>query len=326
MEQSDLIWDRDGEKHKIFIDNLAPIVLFTYNRLDHTRQTIEALQKNVYAAESVLYIYSDAQKNEKATESVKAVRAYIHQVAGFKEIHIIEREENWGLARNIIDGVTQIVSEYGKIIVLEDDIVTSKWFLKYMNDGLELYKDNPKVMAISGFTEPVKNNDLPDTFFLSWTSCWGWATWDRLWNDFKRNPQELVDKYTDKDIKKFNLDGAFDYWSQVVANNEGKLYTWAIFFYATVFEKKGLVLFSKRSLSRNIGFDNSGEHCGHDDSLQNMQMQTVPVRFSTNMVVEASPEISDRFKNFFKHRNQSSSKIRRAIRKIKDMFLFTFGE
>lgn len=326
MEQSDLIWDIDEEKHKVFVDNLAPIVLFTYNRLDHTKQTIKALQKNVYAPESVLYIYSDAPKNEKAAEAVRAVRDYLHTVTGFKEIHITEREENWGLARNIIDGVTKIINKYGKIIVLEDDIVTSKWFLKYMNDGLELYKNNPKVMAISGFTEPIKNDDLPDTFFLPRTSCWGWATWGRLWKDFKRNPEELVNKYTFKDIKKFNLDGAFDFWSQVVGNYEGKLHTWAIFFYSTVFEKNGLVLYSKYSLSRNIGLDNSGEHCGRDDSLREMQMQTVPVHFSTNMRVEESPEISDRFKNFFKHRNQSSSKIRRAIRKIKDMFLFTFGE
>lgn len=151
MEYADLIWDKDKEKHEEFINNLAPIVLFAYNRLDHIRQTIEALRNNVYAAESCLYVYSDAPKDGNDIESVKLVREYLHQINGFKDIQIIEREDNFGLARNIIDGVTNIVNLYGKIIVLEDDIVTSKWFLKYMNDALVIYENSSEVMAISSF-------------------------------------------------------------------------------------------------------------------------------------------------------------------------------
>ena len=140
--------------------NLAPIVLFVYNRPWHTKQTVEALQKNELAKESELFIYCDEAKNEDAGKSVDEVREYIDKVDGFKKVTIIKREKNWGLADSIIDGVTKIVNEYGKIIVLEDDLVTSPYFLKFMNDGLEFYKDEKKVFGITGYAFPVKKENL----------------------------------------------------------------------------------------------------------------------------------------------------------------------
>ena len=143
-------------KHEI----LAPIVLFVYNRPWHTQQTVEALQKNVYAAESELIIYADAAKNDHAEEKVQEVRKYIKSITGFKSVEIIEQKTNQGLANSIINGVTEVVNKYGRIIVLEDDIVTSKWFLKYMNDALEVYKDEEKVMEISGHLYNLDNTLL----------------------------------------------------------------------------------------------------------------------------------------------------------------------
>ena len=102
---------------------LAPIVLFTYNRPWHTRQTIEALQKNHLASESVIFIFSDGPKTKEDEPKVEEVRKFLKTIQGFKQIEIIEREKNWGLAKNIIDGVTKVVNEYGKVIVLEDDII-----------------------------------------------------------------------------------------------------------------------------------------------------------------------------------------------------------
>ena len=263
-QYADLIWDRDENARQKFIKNLSPIVLFTYNRLDHTQKTVAALQDNIYAAESELFIYSDAAKNEAAKQSVNDVRIFLHKIKGFKAVYIIERESNWGLARNIIDGVTEIVNKYGKIIVLEDDIVTSKYFLKYMNDALEIYKNQDQVMEISGYMYPIKKNDLPETFFLHFADCWGWATWQRSWCFFERNPQKLIESFSQKNIKKFNLDGAFDFWQQVQDNVTGRLYTWAIFWQAVIFQQNGYMLAAKDSLVQNIGLDNSGEHCGQD--------------------------------------------------------------
>ena len=158
--------------------SLAPIVLFVYNRPEHTRKTVKALQDNDLTDESILYIFSDAAKNDDEVENVEKVREYIRTISGFKQIIIIEREKNYGLANSIISGVTEIVNKYGKIIVLEDDLVTSKYFLSFMNDALEIYKDENKVICIHGYIYPIKS-ELPETFFIKGADCWGWATWKR---------------------------------------------------------------------------------------------------------------------------------------------------
>jgi len=240
--------------------NLAPIVLFAYNRFWHTRQTIESLQKNLYAGQSNLFIFSDGPKTDKDEPKVKEVREYLKTIKGFNNIEIIEREKNWGLANNIIDGVTKIVNEYGKIIVLEDDLITSPYFLKYMNEALDRYKDEEVVMHISGYMYPIKTDGLPDTFFLKPASCWGWATWERAWKYFKRNPEKQIKILTKKQIKDFNLNNSYDYWSHLVLNYQGKLYTWAIFWYLTVYLNNGLSLHPRESLTNNVGTDGSGTH------------------------------------------------------------------
>lgn len=262
MFTKDLPWYRNIEENKRFIENLAPIVLFTYNRLDHTRQTVEALQKNVYAQESRLFIYSDAPKNEAAKASVVAVRDYLHSITGFLDVTIIERDENWGLARNIIDGVTEIVNQFGKIIVLEDDIVTAKYFLQYMNDALEIYQEEPHVMEISGYMYPIEKKSLPETFFLATGDCWGWATWKDAWEYFERHPEKLIKTFSKEEIYHFNFEGTEDFWQQVEDNASGKLYTWAVFWMASIFQQQGLMLCVRDSLCRNVGMDASGEHCG----------------------------------------------------------------
>ena len=157
--------------------HLSPIVLFVYNRPWHTKQTVEALQKNELAKESELFIYSDEAKNKDVRKSVDEVREYIGKIDGFKKVTIIKREKNWGLANSIIDGVTKTVNEYGKIIVLEDDLITSPYFLKFMNEALEFYKEEQKVWHISGWSYPINTNNIDDVFFLRVMNCWGWATW-----------------------------------------------------------------------------------------------------------------------------------------------------
>ena len=143
---------------------LAPVVLFVYNRLDHLRQTLEALLKNPEAPESIVYVFSDGPRGEHDAAQVNAVRSFIRSVAGFKEIHVIERPRNLGLADNIIDGVSTVLKQSDSVIVLEDDIETSPGFLRYMNDALDLYRNESRVMHVSGYMFPVKGR-LPSTFF-----------------------------------------------------------------------------------------------------------------------------------------------------------------
>jgi len=252
--------------------NFAPIVLFTYKRLWHTKQTVEALQKNLYADQSELFIFSDGAKNEKDELKVKEVREYLKTIKGFKKIEIIERDKNWGLANNIIDGVTEIVNNFGKVIVLEDDIITSPYFLKYMNEALERYEEEEKVMHISGYMFPIKTDGLPDTFFLKPTSCWGWATWKRAWKYFERNPEKQIKILTKNQIKDFNLNNSYDYWSHLVLNYQGKLYTWAIFWYLSVYLNNGLSLHPRESLTKNIGTDGSGTHFNGKTSIFDVEL------------------------------------------------------
>lgn len=248
--------------------NLAPIVLFVYNRLDHTRQTIQALQKNDLANQSELYIYSDAAKDEHVEAEVGKIRDYIHTVAGFKKVHIVERTKNWGLANSIIDGVTQIVNQYGGIIVIEDDIVTSPGFLKYMNDALTLYKDDKEVMHIAGYLPEASGQEaLPHSFFLRFMSCWGWATWKDSWSNANWDAQYLYDKInTKKELKKFNLNNAISFHKQLEDNINGSISTWAIKWFSTIFIYDGLCLYPHKSLVKNIGLDGSGVHSGIDTS------------------------------------------------------------
>ena len=160
-------------------------MLFVYNRLNCTKRTLEALQKNELASKSELFIYSDAAKNENDLEKVAKVREYIKNIDGFKKIIIRKRKANTGLAGSIINGVTKIVNKYGKIIVLEDDLVTSRYFLRFMNEALEAYENEPRVASIHGYIYPI--NNLPEAFFIKGADCWGWATWNNKWSIFERD-------------------------------------------------------------------------------------------------------------------------------------------
>src|SRR5574341_550215 len=163
--------------------NIAPISLFVYNRLRHTQQTVEALQKNELANVSHLFVFSDGPKSETDKEKVLKVREYIKTVTGFKSVTLIEREQNLGLGNSIITGVTEIVNRYGKIIVLEDDLVTSLYFLKFMNEALAFYTDDPRIYTITGYSFPIKfPKDYHYPVYLSYRhSSWGWGTWKENW-------------------------------------------------------------------------------------------------------------------------------------------------
>lgn len=314
MKYADVLWNHNNEAHEQYMKNLSPIVLFTYNRLEHTRQTIEALQGNIYAKESSLYVFSDAPKTEMEVLSVGSVRDYLKTVNGFREVHVIVREKNLGLARNIMDGVTQIVNQYGKIIVLEDDIVTSKYFLKYMNDALELYKESSQVMSVSGYMYPIEKGKLSETFFICAGYCWGWATWKRAWSLFDRSPKRLIDEFTRDDIYHFNLEGTADFWQQVVANEKGTLYTWAVFWDAAIFRNKGLTLAPRDSLTRNIGMDGTGENCGETDIYDAALNQNLIQNFPS--VIQESTLARERHRLFFAR--QKPSFLQRLARSGKD--------
>ena len=243
-------------------NKFAPIAIFAYRRKALLEQVIIALKENIYASESDVFFFLDGARNETDLNGVEQVRAYVRTVDGFNSVTIVERDKNYGLAQNIISGVTEVVNRYGKIIVLEDDIITGKYFLEYMNNALDLYEKENSVMEISGYSYPHGNEGLPETALLHFTDCWGWATWKRAWDFFEKNPKDLIDTFSENDIYKFNIDGSYPFWNQVLKNNSNQLNTWAIFWQASVFKKNGLMLYPTKTLVENIGFDGSGENCG----------------------------------------------------------------
>jgi len=298
---------------------LAPIVLFVYNRLDHTEQTIEALQKNHLANESELFIYSDAAKNEDVIQSVIEVRRYLKTIDGFKSITVIEREKNWGLASSIIDGVTTIVNKYGKIIVLEDDLVTSPYFLTFMNDALEMYKDKEKVWHITGWNYAVEANLLDDSFLWRLMNCWGWATWKDNWRYFEKNVNKSILEFSKSDIKRFDLEGYEPYWKQVIANKNNEIDSWAVFWYISIFKANGLCLNPTVSFVKNIGFDGSGIHCGVSE-LPDSELNKKHVVFYPEILKE-NPKAVKVIQNYLK-----KSKISLWKRIKNKFFRYLYGK
>ena len=244
---------------------LAPIVLFVYNRPLHTRQTIEALQKNELAKHSELFVFSDNTKTDSDNMYVAEVRKYLRDIVGFKTVTIVERETNYGLANNIISGVSDVVNRFGRVIVLEDDILVSCHFLKHMNNALEFYKDEKSVMHISSYMFQVDKDGLKASFFTRQSFCWGWGTWKRSWSCFKKDSDEYIRLFDESMIMEFNLGGVYNFWNQMLLNHQKKIDTWAIFWYASIFLQNGYCLQFRDSMSRNIGFDGSGVNCQPTD-------------------------------------------------------------
>jgi hypothetical protein len=305
------------------MDKLAPIVLFVYNRPDHTRQTVESLSANIYASESDLIIYSDAPKNQQAEEGVQAVRSYIKTLQGFKSITIIERDKNWGLANSIIDGVTSIVNKYGKVIVLEDDIVTSPYFLKFMNTALNYYENEKKVWHISGWNCLNSKTYLDDVFFWRTMNCWGWATWKDRWQYYEKNVEKLIESFTKKDIFKFNIYGSEDMWGQVLANKAGIINTWAIFWYAIIFQNNGLCLSPTLSFVKNIGNDGTGVNCGADAIFSNEVLCEKEIDFSSIHIHE-NRKIVKKIINFYKKHQKLYQRTIIILKKIIPKILYNF--
>lgn len=275
----------------------APIALFTYNRADHTRRAVESLLQNAEAKDSDLFIFSDGAKNEKAIKGVEDNRKYIHTVTGFKTITIIEREKNWGLANSLIAGITDVINKYGRVIVVEDDLILSPYFLKFMNDGLEKYKDDDRVGTITGFVPPIEEK-LPETFFLTYFQCWGWATWKRAWDLLETDARPLLKGLRFK-RKKFDVGGGVCNYGNLYCQKVGLVDSWYLRYYASLFLKGKLSLYPGRSVATNEGLDGSGTHCGAElkRSFDAHNTQT-PIVFG-EIEVRENERVYQIFKNYF---------------------------
>ncbi|HEY8781982.1 MAG TPA: glycosyltransferase [Mucilaginibacter sp.] len=297
------------------MQNLAPIALFVYNRPEHTRRTLTYLQKNSLAEESRLFIFSDAAKTDEDKVKVEQVRQLLKEVTRFKTVKVIVRKENMGLANSIISGVTQLVNEYGKVIVFEDDLLSSPFTLQYFNEALNRYADEEKVMHIGAYMYNIVNKDLPQTFFFRAATSWGWATWARAWAAFEPDVDVLLKQFDQKKIDRFSINGTMNFWKQLEGYKAGKNDSWAIRWYASIFLKSGLTLNPSTSLIHNIGNDGSGVH-SNKENMYHVKMANVPVTQFPSEIKE-NQKAYEAIKHFLKRRK--GNLLRRGIRFMKQL-------
>ena len=235
--------------------SLAPIVIFSYNRRETIEKLIISLLKNKESKNSNLYIFQDNHKNIYDKNRVEDVKNYIRNINGFKKKKIYYRSINFGLSKNIIEGIKLVFSKYNKAIFLEDDLIVSDQFLKFMNKCLNFYYEKKKIWHISGWNYDIniKNNKY-DAFIIRNTNSWGWATWKDRWKYFSKDPEKIIKTWESDNIAKFNLDNVYDFFLQIKKNYLRISDTWGIFWYATVFVNRGLCIYPKKSLVKNIGF------------------------------------------------------------------------
>lgn len=295
------------------MQNLAPIALFVYNRPDHMRRTIAYLQKNVLAAESKLYIFCDGPKTEADKEKVEQVQMMANEVTGFKSVKVVVRKENMGLANSIIMGVSQLVSEFGKVIVFEDDLISSPYTLEYFNEGLDRYMADDTVMHIGAYMYPLEDKTLPETFFYRIATSWGWATWARAWKNFEPDIDVLMNQFDLEKRYNFSVEYTMNFWRQMEEFKAKKNNSWAIRWYASMFLRGGLSLNPAHSLVHNIGHDGTGVH-SNIEHMYGVDVAQKPIKYFPTEIKE-NEQAHLAIRNFLKRRK--GTLMQRGLRLLK---------
>ena len=272
----------------------APVVVFVYKRLQHTRKTIESLMKNTLASETDVYIYSDGYKGENDYNDVIEVRNYIRSLKEahpFSKLEVIEAPKNQGLANSVIKGTTEVINKYKKIISVEDDLLLSPYFLEYMNEALDVYQNEPKVWSIGSHSTklPFMNNYEYDVYFCHRASSWGWGTWKDRWDTVDWSMKDYPSfKFNLRERKRFNLGGQ-DMASLLDRQMCGVKDSWAIRWCYAQYKMNSYCVRPVEPLIINIGQDGSGTHCKKnlypDAKMSEKQSWIFPV-FSYNKEIE----------------------------------------
>ena len=297
------------------IDRLSPIVIFAYNRKNELQKTINNLLSNQLSSDSDLFIFSDSEKTPKDYENVKNVRNYIKSINGFKSMTVIERNHNYGLAKNIIEGVTEVINKYGKIIVLEDDLLTSKNFLVFMNQALDYYEPDNNIFTISGYTGNLPSiSSLENDVYSSYRpSSWGWATWSNQWKNIDWNVSDFEEFINNKkEVKKFNR-GGIDMARMLRHYKEGKNNSWAIRWSYAMYKQNKYAIYPKISKVQNIGFGENATHCTGINIYQAALDETFDFDFDFTNNITPHSKIVKEFKYQYSYTNKLIKKITTLI-------------
>ncbi len=292
---------------------LAPICLFTYNRLLETQQTIEALKNNFLASKSELFIFSDGAKDDTSKPKVDEVRKYVQTVSGFKRVSLIKADQNKGLASSIISGVSEIIEKYGKVIVVEDDLITTRNFLDFMNQALTYYRNERSIQSVSGFSLDLEMVDLEsDVYFQMRPFSWGWATWSDRWDHaiFDKQRLRIEIKRNGSILKKFKDSCGADMAKMFLNSINDQNDSWYVRWAYDHLKNNTFSVYPSISFVSNIGFGESGTHCRGINSFsykisKDDRRDFNFVRFSFPPKVETR-----KFLNYFSIRHKVSVRLK----------------
>jgi hypothetical protein len=303
----------------------TPIALFTYNRAEHTARVLDSLADCARLDECSLHVYCDAPKRAEHAESVAASRQVVRERAAKLGAKVIERERNLGLARSVVDGVTDLCNRFGRVIVLEDDLVLNPSFLNYMLQALDRYAGEQNVYQVSGYMFPIAQPATPDAFFLPLITTWGWATWKRAWRIFDWDASEAREELKDPALRRrFDLNNSYPYSTILENQLNGATDSWGILFWWQVFKARGLALHPRQSLVWNGGFDSTGTNCG-DEGWSNEPGADVVTRWNTDggfqfpNAVSIHQQAFDNICNFLKKEQYPASLAGRIRRRLQTM-------
>jgi hypothetical protein len=239
----------------------APIALFIYKRPTHTRRMIEHLQRCAGFDESPVYVFADGPRHPRDIPDIRETRSVARRLLGDHAV-FAERDANMGVDRSIISGVTELCERHGSVVVVEDDLIMSPYFLEFLNTGLRRYESEPRVMQVCAYMFDVPALlDSGDAIFLPMTSSWGWATWKRAWDLYDPAAVGWAKRLSDKrERRRFDLDGNFDYTRMLSRQMRKAVPAWDIRWYYSMFVRDGVAVYPPHTLVLNGGFDGTGTH------------------------------------------------------------------
>ena len=288
------------------MNNPAPIALFTYNRPLHTNMCVVSLLKNPQAKDTDLFVFCDGWKNSRDREKVEETRRVARDIRGFKSVTVVEAKENRGLANSVIAGVTDVVNRLGRVIVVEDDLVFSPYFLEFMNSALELFENDYRVGNVHGHL--FKMRGLPDTFLISHADSWGWATWKRAWEKFEPSGEKLLSILREKNLTKtFDFEGTYPFTRMLERQIAGQNNSWAIRWKASLLVNGMISVNAGKSLVANNGFDRTGTNCGGGELIPTELFEGKISCFRPDSIEEC-PLARLKFEQMYRHYNSKPHK------------------
>ncbi len=294
--------------------DLAPIIFICYNRYNHVVRSLNSLKKNKLSKKSKIIIFADGPTDKTNKKKTDRIKIFLKKINGFKSKKIIFRKKNLGTKKNIVNAVDQVFKKFNKVIVIEDDLILSKFFLDYMNLCLKNYKDEKKIWHVNGWSYPFMKNSKDDINFLGSMNCWGWGTWKNRWSFLTLNERYFILNFSKKNIHNFNVFSSMNHFEQIIRNKKKTLSSWAVFWHATIFKNNGICIYPKYPLVKNIGFDGSGRMSSRHKYKSNLNNNFRD--FKLNLEIFKNKKLMNAEFNYYIMRKSIIGKLLTYIKKI----------